>query len=336
MSYNGSGTFTINTTGQPVVAGTVITASAFNSLTTDLATGLTTAITKDGQTTTTARIIFAQGTRDSTLTASSAVASDASKNLVSVTNTGTGNNVLATSPTLVTPALGTPASGVMTNVTGLPLSTGVTGTLPVANGGTGLTTVPHTVQVFTSSSGTYTTPANCKAIFVRLVGAGGGGSGGSGGGAGGTGGNTTFSTLSGSGGGGGSSCNQGGGGAASGGDLNATGADGSFGIIATGVYTGGAGAASPLGGNGGSGSASGAGYAGGGYGAGGGGAGATASSFAGGGAGSGGYVDKTSNLPSATCSDAVGAGGAGGTAASGGGAGGAGSGGVIIVTEYYV
>jgi hypothetical protein len=53
------------------------------------------------------------------LTASSAVATDASKGLVSVTNTGTGNNVLATSPTLVTPALGTPASGVMTNVTGI-------------------------------------------------------------------------------------------------------------------------------------------------------------------------------------------------------------------------
>jgi hypothetical protein len=42
----------------------------------------------------------------SSLTASSAVATDASKGLVSVTNTGTGNNVLATSPTLVTPVLG--------------------------------------------------------------------------------------------------------------------------------------------------------------------------------------------------------------------------------------
>lgn len=40
------------------------------------------------------------------LTASTALALNASKNVVSVTNTGSGNNVLATSPTLVTPVLG--------------------------------------------------------------------------------------------------------------------------------------------------------------------------------------------------------------------------------------
>ena len=56
MSYNGSGTFSINSTGQPVVAGTTITATAFNALTADLATGLTTAMCRDGQSTATGNL----------------------------------------------------------------------------------------------------------------------------------------------------------------------------------------------------------------------------------------------------------------------------------------
>ena len=63
----------------------------------------------------------------SSLTASQAVFTDASKGLVSNAITGTGNVVMSTSPTLVTPVLGTPASVTLTNATGLPVSTGISG-----------------------------------------------------------------------------------------------------------------------------------------------------------------------------------------------------------------
>ena len=43
------------------------------------------------------------------------------------TSTGSGNVVLSTSPTLVTPNLGTPSSATLTNATGLPIATGVSG-----------------------------------------------------------------------------------------------------------------------------------------------------------------------------------------------------------------
>lgn len=61
------------------------------------------------------------------LSASQAVFTNASDQLVSNAITGTGNVVMSTSPTLVTPVLGTPSSATLTFATGLPISTGVSG-----------------------------------------------------------------------------------------------------------------------------------------------------------------------------------------------------------------
>ena len=77
MSYDGSGVFNINTAGQPVITGTTISSTTFNSLTADLATGLTTALTKDGQSTPTANI--GMGAFKITNLAAGTVASDAAR-----------------------------------------------------------------------------------------------------------------------------------------------------------------------------------------------------------------------------------------------------------------
>jgi len=49
MPFNGSGTFSLYTPGNPRVAGTTIAVAAINATNTDFATGLTNAVTRDGQ-----------------------------------------------------------------------------------------------------------------------------------------------------------------------------------------------------------------------------------------------------------------------------------------------
>jgi len=218
-------------------------------------------------------------------------------------------------------------------------------TLPTITGNLALST--KTVQVFTSGSGTYTTPTGCRAIWVRMVGGGGGGGGSGSPGqvAGSGGGNSTFgeSTAYGGGSGGASGSGPGLGG-------NATKGAGHEGLAIPGGYggmtwSGGTAGSYIAGGLGGSSAFSGAGssnFAGAGSaaqtnsGSGGGGGGANgASTYAANGGGGGGYIDVVITTPSATYSYAVGAGGAGGTAGTNGRAGGAGAAGIIIVQEFY-
>ena len=82
---------------------------------------------------------------------------------------GTGGTVIFSGG-----ALGTPSSGTLTNCTGLPVG-GITGTLPVANGGTGLTAVGTTGNVLTSNGSAWVSSAPSggvstgKAIAMAMI-----------------------------------------------------------------------------------------------------------------------------------------------------------------------
>lgn len=81
MGYNGSGTWVYATSGIPVVTSTTISSTVQNNVLTEQGTGFSTAICKDGQTATTARIPFIFGINSSLTTDS--------------TSTGTGSIITA-------------------------------------------------------------------------------------------------------------------------------------------------------------------------------------------------------------------------------------------------
>ena len=156
MSYNGSGTFQINTSGHPVVAGTVISSTAFNALTADLATGLSTAITKDGQTTTTARIPFAAGisstlTTDSSSTTTGSIITAGGVGIAKALYVGTTANITGVATLTAQPILSslTASKPVFTDASKGLVSTGILG---ADQGGSG---VANNVAMTVTGSGNF-------------------------------------------------------------------------------------------------------------------------------------------------------------------------------------
>jgi hypothetical protein len=157
---SGVPTWSSDTSGVTIVDDTTTNATRYLTFT-DATTGNETTLDVSStklQFNPSSGVLTTTGSNITGLTASSAVATDASKNLVSVTNTGTGNNVLATSPTLTTPNIG---AATATSVNGLTI-TSSTGTLTVANGKT--LTASNSITLAGTDSTTMTFPPTSSSI----------------------------------------------------------------------------------------------------------------------------------------------------------------------------
>lgn len=169
-----SGDLTVASTGAHTLATVNSNVGSFGSATQSLtatvnAKGLVTAMS--AQTITPAvGSITGLGTNVATF-----LATPTSANLAAALTdeTGTGANVFANSPTLVTPALGTPSSGTLTSCTGLPVSTGISGlgtgvaTALAVNVGSAGAPVVNGGALGTPSSGTVTNLTGTASININ-------------------------------------------------------------------------------------------------------------------------------------------------------------------------
>ena len=145
-----SGVATPGTTGSSTLIP-VVTVDTYGRV-----TSVTTAANPQGTVTSvtgTAPVVSSGG---ATPAISMAAATTSADGYLTSTDWNTFNNKQPAGSYLVNGgALGTPSSGTATNLTGLPLSTGVTGLLPIANGGTGTATPNLTAGSGVTITGTW-------------------------------------------------------------------------------------------------------------------------------------------------------------------------------------